>query len=91
MTFKAQVGVFSVIMSPKAFDITRKFMSILVGVLVRHDELTLESIKQLLGSADVRSKKGVRKSKSDADVSSELRSSRRNTSRKRKKFICGIQ
>lgn len=55
-----------------------------VSVLVRRGEFTLEGIKQFLGNVDVRSKKGVRKPKYDADESRESRSSRRNTIRKRK-------
>merc|ERR1711967_229473 len=41
-----QVGVFSVTMPPEALEITRKFMTKPVQILVKKDELTLEGIKQ---------------------------------------------
>ena len=41
-----QVGVFSATMPPEALEITRKFMSKPVRILVKRDELTLEGIKQ---------------------------------------------
>lgn len=43
---KFQVGVFSATMPPEALDITRKFMTKPVRILVKRDELTLEGIKQ---------------------------------------------
>ncbi|XP_010490377.1 PREDICTED: eukaryotic initiation factor 4A-6-like, partial [Camelina sativa] len=43
---KTQVGVFSETMPPEALNITRKFMSKPVSILVKRDELTLEGIKQ---------------------------------------------
>lgn len=43
---KLQVGVFSATMPPEALEITRKFMSKPVKILVKRDELTLEGIKQ---------------------------------------------
>ncbi|CAA7018443.1 unnamed protein product [Microthlaspi erraticum] len=43
---KIQVGVFSATMPPEALEITRKFMSKPVRILVKRDELTLEGIKQ---------------------------------------------
>ncbi|KAK2644930.1 hypothetical protein Ddye_020125 [Dipteronia dyeriana] len=43
---KIQVGVFSATMPPEALEITRKFMSKPVRILVKPDELTLEGIKQ---------------------------------------------
>jgi len=43
---KLQVGVFSATMPPEALEITRKFMSKPVRILVKRDELTLEGIKQ---------------------------------------------
>ncbi len=42
-----QVGVFSATLPPEALDITRKFMSKPVRILVKRDELTLEGIKQV--------------------------------------------
>ncbi|KAK6928497.1 Helicase, C-terminal [Dillenia turbinata] len=41
-----QTGVFSATMPPEALEITRKFMSKPVRILVKQDELTLEGIKQ---------------------------------------------
>nr|ACN40838.1 unknown [Picea sitchensis] len=41
-----QVGVFSATMPPEALEITRKFMTNPVRILVKRDELTLEGIKQ---------------------------------------------
>mmetsp|Transcript_8511 Transcript_8511/g.16138 ORF Transcript_8511/g.16138 Transcript_8511/m.16138 type:complete len:412 (-) Transcript_8511:55-1290(-) len=41
-----QVGVFSATMPPEALEITRKFMTKPVRILVKRDELTLEGIKQ---------------------------------------------
>ena len=41
-----QVGVFSATLPPEALEITRKFMSKPVRILVKRDELTLEGIKQ---------------------------------------------
>lgn len=43
---KLQVGVFSATLPPEALEITRKFMSKPVRILVKRDELTLEGIKQ---------------------------------------------
>lgn len=43
---KFQVGVFSATMPPEALEITRKFMTKPVRILVKRDELTLEGIKQ---------------------------------------------
>ncbi|KAG6482305.1 hypothetical protein ZIOFF_058936 [Zingiber officinale] len=43
---KIQVGVFSATMPPEALEITRKFMSKPVRILVKRDELTFEGIKQ---------------------------------------------
>ncbi|KAK6941358.1 Helicase, C-terminal, partial [Dillenia turbinata] len=43
---RVQTGVFSATMPPEALDITRKFMSKPVRILVKRDELTLEVIKQ---------------------------------------------
>ena len=43
---RAQVGVFSATLPPEALEITRKFMSKPVRILVKRDELTLEGIKQ---------------------------------------------
>ncbi|EFJ32259.1 hypothetical protein SELMODRAFT_143895 [Selaginella moellendorffii] len=43
---KVQVGLFSATMPPEALEITRKFMSNPVRILVKRDELTLEGIKQ---------------------------------------------
>jgi translation initiation factor 4A len=40
------VGVFSATLPPEALEITRKFMSKPVRILVKRDELTLEGIKQ---------------------------------------------
>ena len=45
---KIQVGVFSATIPLEALEITRKFMSKPVGILVKRDELTLEGIKQLM-------------------------------------------
>ena len=41
-----QVGVFSATMPPECLEITRKFMTKPVRILVKRDELTLEGIKQ---------------------------------------------
>ncbi|BFG24232.1 hypothetical protein CerSpe_105060 [Prunus speciosa] len=41
-----QVGVFSATMPPEALEVTRKFMTKPVRIVVEHDELTLEGIKQ---------------------------------------------
>jgi len=41
-----QVGLFSATMPPDALEITRKFMTNPVRILVKKDELTLEGIKQ---------------------------------------------
>ncbi|XP_074359828.1 eukaryotic initiation factor 4A-1-like [Apium graveolens] len=43
---KIQVGVFSATIPPEALEITRKFMNKPVRILVKQDELILESIKQ---------------------------------------------
>ena len=43
---KIQVGVFSATMPLEALEITRKFMSKPVRILVKRDELMLEGIKQ---------------------------------------------
>lgn len=43
---KFQVVVFSATMPPEALEITRKFMTKPVRILVKRDELTLEGIKQ---------------------------------------------
>ncbi|KDD74664.1 DEAD/DEAH box helicase [Helicosporidium sp. ATCC 50920] len=43
---RIQVGVFSATLPPEALEITRKFMSNPVRILVKRDELTLEGIKQ---------------------------------------------
>ncbi|KAG2250937.1 hypothetical protein Bca52824_081073 [Brassica carinata] len=43
---KIQVGVFSATMPPEALEITKKFMSKPVRILVKRDELTLEGIRQ---------------------------------------------
>ena len=43
---KILVGVFSATMPLEALEITRKFMSKPVGILVKRDELMLEGIKQ---------------------------------------------
>ncbi|GMH43853.1 hypothetical protein BSKO_11787 [Bryopsis sp. KO-2023] len=43
---KLQVGVFSATLPPEALEITRKFMTKPVRILVKRDELTLEGIKQ---------------------------------------------
>ena len=43
---KIQVGVFSTTMPFEALEITRKFMSKPVRILVKRDELMLEGIKQ---------------------------------------------
>lgn len=42
-----QVGVFSATLPPEALEITKKFMSKPVRILVKRDELTLEGIKQV--------------------------------------------
>ncbi|GMG99120.1 hypothetical protein Nepgr_000960 [Nepenthes gracilis] len=47
-----QVGVFSATMPPEALEITRKFMSAPVRILVKRDELTLEGIKQFYVNVD---------------------------------------
>ena len=44
---KFQVGVFSTTMPFEALEITRKFMSKPVRILVKRDELTLEGIKHV--------------------------------------------
>ena len=49
---KLQVGVFSATMPPDALDITRKFMTKPVRILVKRDELTLEGIKQFYVNVD---------------------------------------
>jgi translation initiation factor 4A len=49
---KLQVGVFSATMPPEALEITRKFMSKPVRILVKRDELTLEGIKQFYVNVD---------------------------------------
>ncbi|KAG2321798.1 hypothetical protein Bca52824_015011 [Brassica carinata] len=49
---KVQVGVFSATMPPEALEITRKFMSKPVRILVKRDELTLEGIKQFYVNVD---------------------------------------
>ncbi|PQP97351.1 eukaryotic initiation factor 4A-1-like [Prunus yedoensis var. nudiflora] len=41
-----QVGVFSATMPPEVLEVTRKFMTKPVRIVVEHDELTLEGIKQ---------------------------------------------
>ena len=46
LLFPVQVGVFSATLPPEALEITRKFMSKPVRILVKRDELTLEGIKQ---------------------------------------------
>ena len=47
MSFILQVGVFSATLPPEALEITKKFMSKPVRILVKRDELTLEGIKQV--------------------------------------------
>ena len=47
-----QVGVFSATMPPEALEITRKFMTKPVRILVKRDELTLEGIKQFYVNVD---------------------------------------
>ena len=49
---KIQVGVFSATMPPEALEITRKFMTKPVRILVKRDELTLEGIKQFYVNVD---------------------------------------
>uniref|UniRef100_A0A0D3B3U5 RNA helicase n=1 Tax=Brassica oleracea var. oleracea TaxID=109376 RepID=A0A0D3B3U5_BRAOL len=49
---KIQVGVFSATMPPEALEITRKFMSKPVRILVKRDELTLEGIRQFYVDVD---------------------------------------
>merc|ERR1711959_24429 len=49
---KLQVGVFSATMPPEALEITRKFMSKPVRILVKREELTLEGIKQFYVDCD---------------------------------------
>ncbi|KAH7834758.1 hypothetical protein Vadar_019381 [Vaccinium darrowii] len=49
---KIQVGVFSATMPPEALEITRKFMNKPVRILVKHDEPTLEGIKQFYVNVD---------------------------------------
>ncbi|WOG81466.1 hypothetical protein DCAR_0100613 [Daucus carota subsp. sativus] len=49
---KVQVGVFSATMPPETLEITRKFMKKPVRILVKRDELTLESIKQFYVNVD---------------------------------------
>jgi len=49
---KLQVGLFSATMPPEALEITRKFMSKPVRILVKRDELTLEGIKQFYVNVD---------------------------------------
>ena len=49
---KLQVGVFSATMPPEALEITRKFMTKPVRILVKRDELTLEGIKQFYVNVD---------------------------------------
>ncbi|GBG78266.1 hypothetical protein CBR_g26297 [Chara braunii] len=49
---KLQVGLFSATMPPDALEITRKFMSKPVRILVKRDELTLEGIKQFYVNVD---------------------------------------
>ena len=49
---KLQVGVFSATMPPEALEITRKFMTKPVRILVKRDELTLEGIKQFYVNID---------------------------------------
>ncbi|XP_057957825.1 eukaryotic initiation factor 4A-8-like isoform X2 [Malania oleifera] len=43
---KVQVGVFSATMPPEALELTKNFMNRPVRILVKHDELILENIKQ---------------------------------------------
>ncbi|XP_057832248.2 eukaryotic initiation factor 4A-6-like [Cryptomeria japonica] len=49
---KLQVGVFSATMPPETLEITRKFMTNPVWILVKKDELTLEGIKQFYINVD---------------------------------------
>merc|ERR1712159_912824 len=49
---KLQVGVFSASMPPEALEITRKFMTKPVRILVKRDELTLIGIKQFYVNID---------------------------------------
>merc|ERR1712087_912075 len=49
---KLQVGVFSATLPPEALELTRKFMSKPVRILVKRDELTLEGIKQFYVNVD---------------------------------------
>ena len=49
---KVQVGVFSATLPPEALEITRKFMTKPVRILVKRDELTLEGIKQFYVNVD---------------------------------------
>ena len=46
------MGVISATMPPEALEITRKFMSKPVRILVKRDELTLEGIKQFYVNVD---------------------------------------
>jgi len=48
----AQVGLFSATMPPEALEITQKFMSKPISILVKRDELTLEGIKQFYISVE---------------------------------------
>ena len=54
---KVQVGVFSATLPPEALEITRKFMTKPVRILVKRDELTLEGIKQFYIALDDDSQK----------------------------------
>jgi translation initiation factor 4A len=47
-----QVALFSATMSPEALDISERFMKNPVKILVKHDELTLEGIKQFYISVE---------------------------------------
>ena len=47
-----QVGLFSATMPPEALDITTKFMSKPIRILVKAEQLTLEGIKQFYISVD---------------------------------------
>ena len=49
---KVQVGVFSATLPPEALEITRKFMTKPVRILVKRDELTLGGIKQFYVNVD---------------------------------------
>jgi len=48
----AQIGLFSATMPPEALEITQKFMTKPVKILVKKDELTLEGIKQFYISVE---------------------------------------